>query len=124
MYIEPLIFDEDSIESVVNSLLLHLIIYFTILSIIFIFNISQYIYTRNSIYLFYSIYILVVMFYQIAYTGMGKIYIWSDSLEWNRRSLVVLGTLSFLTLIQFSIRFLSLKSRSYPSPLNRDRDSG
>jgi two-component system, sensor histidine kinase LadS len=52
------------------------------------------------------------MLYQIAYTGMGKIYIWNGELEWNRRSLVVLGSLSFLALIQFSKRFLSMQIRS------------
>lgn len=112
MYIEPLLFDEESMENAAVGLQLHLSVFFTILIIILLFNLSQYFHTRNSTYFYYSLHIIAVMLYQIAYTGMGKIYIWNGELEWNRRSLVVLGSLSFLALIQFSKRFLSLQIRS------------
>jgi len=113
LYIEPILFDEEAIQEAVSGLQLHLIIFFTILGIIFLFNFSQYFYTRNTTYLFYIFHITAVTLYQLAYTGLGRIYFWNQYLEWNRRSLVVLGSLSFIALILFSKRFLSLPTRSF-----------
>ncbi|WP_244245385.1 7TM diverse intracellular signaling domain-containing protein [Leptospira kemamanensis] len=89
----------------------YFLIFFSVLLFVLILNLSVYVNTRNTSFLYYCFYILCSGFYQISYTGYGKIYFWPNDTNWNDRSLVFFGSIALWSVILFSNRFLLLSKR-------------
>lgn len=107
----PKLLTKDGILQSVMETRDHFLVFFSVLLIVFILNLSIYFNTRNTSFLYYCFYILCSGFYQISYTGYGKIYLWSDWIRWNDRSLVFFGSIALWSVILFSNSFLLLSKR-------------
>lgn len=112
IYMEPMIFNGDDMANASTDLQMFHVIFISILGFTFVLSFSQYIKSRNTTFLFYALHIMAVVLYQIAYTGLGKVYLWNEYPDWNRRSLVVFGSVSFFALCLFSIRFFQMSQKS------------
>jgi AraC-like DNA-binding protein len=86
-------------------------IYFAIILFVFLLNVVFYFNTRNSSFLFYCFYVFCAALYQIVHNGFGKVYLWPNSGTWNDRSLVFFGSLALVSVVFFSIRFLSIHKK-------------
>ncbi len=83
--------------------------FFGILVVMSLYNCSLYIFTRDNNYLCYVGYILAVILYELASTGIGGAYLWPDSMWLKQVSYKLFAALSFLTGTIFIRYFLSLK---------------
>lgn len=82
---------------------------FGILVAMMLYNLSLYIFIRDRAYLLYSLYVLSVIFYELALTGFGIRYLWGDC-AWIRANAYSLSAeQSFLTAALFARQFLRLK---------------
>ncbi|TGK50810.1 helix-turn-helix domain-containing protein [Leptospira kanakyensis] len=101
---------EEMIQSVIQTRD-HFIVFFSVLFVVFLLNLSIFLSTRNTSFLYYCFYIFCSGMYQISYTGYGKIYFWPNSIQWNDHSLVFSGSIALFSVILFSNRFLLLPKR-------------
>lgn len=84
-------------------------LFFGILLIMVLYNLALYIFTKDHNYLYYVLYAVAVLFYELAGTGIGGRYLW-DHVPWLRTmGYVVFACLSFLAATIFCRSFLSLK---------------
>jgi diguanylate cyclase (GGDEF)-like protein len=88
---------------ILYGFLLALIVYNAILSASF----------RSSRYLFYSLYLMMFMLMNIAYTGHGFAWAWPESLAWQQWSNPVLIVLYGISGLLFANRFLDVE-RHFP----------
>lgn len=86
-------------------------IYFAIILFVLLLNFLFYFNTRNSSFLFYCFYVFCAALYQIIHNGYGKIFFWPNAGTWNDRSLVFFGSLALVSVVLFSIRFLSIHKK-------------
>lgn len=86
--------------------------YFGIALLMAFLTFAAYVRRRNPVFLLYLTYIVVVSLYQLAYTGLAKVYLWPNQIGWNRVSLVVLGNLAFISILLFSSRFFLIAFRA------------
>jgi diguanylate cyclase len=91
-----------------RSLLLGL--FLGILAVMILYNLSLYIFTKDSNYLVYSAYVLAVVLYEIAATGIGGRYLWDQNLWIRNSAYVTLAAVSFMTATLFIRQFLSLRT--------------
>lgn len=84
-------------------------IYFGILSVMLLYNISIFVFTRDKSYFFYSIYILTITVYTLMNTGIGTLYFWDNSHWLKTHAYGILSSLSFIAGTLFVRHFLSLK---------------
>ncbi len=85
-------------------------LFFGILIIMVLYNLSLYVLTRDTNYLFYSAYVFTVIFYIASAGGLGARYLWESSLWLREHAYVLFASLSFLSATLFLRYFLSLKS--------------
>jgi diguanylate cyclase len=90
---------------------------FGILGVMFCYNLSLYIFTRERSFRTYSLYLLSIIAYELTVTGFGPLFIWQDNAWLNRRGYEFFAASSFLAATIFFRRFLSL-GRAAPH-LNR-----
>ncbi len=86
-------------------------IYFAIILFALLLNVVFYFNTRNTSFLFYCFYVFCAALYQIVHNGYGKIFLWPNAGTWNDRSLVFFGSLALVSVVVFSIRFLSIHKK-------------
>ncbi len=86
-------------------------LYFGVIGLAFLVNLALYVRTANPGFLLYCIYALAAAAYQLAYVGYARVLLWPEAGSWNSRSLVVLGSASFLAVAAFSAHFLALRRR-------------
>lgn len=81
---------------------------FGILLAMMLYNLSLFIFVRDRTYLFYSLYVFSVIFYELALTGYGMRYLWGD-FSWIRANAYSLSAeSSFLMAALFGRKFLRL----------------
>lgn len=80
-----------------------------ILAVMFLYNLSIYIFTRDGNYLAYSAYVMAVILYELAATGIGGRYLWDHAAWLRQNAYLTFASLSFLTGTIFIRKFLSLK---------------
>ena len=73
------------------------------------FNLMIFFSLKNTRYLYYSLYITAFLVMNMAYTGHGFMWLWSDSLCWQAWSNPVLMLLFSLSGLLFATRFLNTK---------------
>jgi len=89
--------------------LLMLALFFGAMTVMLFYNLSLYFSIKDKSYFYYSFYVLSIILYTLAATGLGSQYIWDKS-EWIKpRSLSLFSTLCFLMATLFVRQFLSLK---------------
>ncbi|HET7793413.1 MAG TPA: diguanylate cyclase [Rhizobacter sp.] len=82
---------------------------FGVLGVMFFYNLSLFIFTRERSFLWYSAYLLSIVLYELVITGYGPFYVWGGS-EWLKaRGYELFACFSFLTATLFFRHFLSLK---------------
>ena len=85
---------------------------FGILGVMFFYNLSLYIFTRERSFLSYSAYLVSIILYELVITGYGPFYVWGGS-EWLKaRGYELFACASFLAATLFFRHFLDLKQRS------------
>jgi diguanylate cyclase len=90
--------------------ILSLGIFFGILLIMVLYNLALYAFTKDINYLFYVMYAVAVLMYELAGTGIGGRYLWDNTLWFRQMAYVFFACLSFLAATIFTRVFLSLKS--------------
>ncbi len=89
-----------------HALLLGLL--FGILGVMFFYNLSLYAFTREKSFRIYCLYLAAIIGYELAVTGIGPLYVWTDVAWINRQGYVLFATLSFFSAAVFFRRFLDL----------------
>lgn len=74
------------------------------------YNLMLYIGLRASLYLFYSIYLLLFLALNAAYTGFGYQWLWPESPHWQQWANPVLMMACTVGGFAFSLRFLDIKT--------------
>jgi len=90
---------------------------FGILGVMFCYNLSLYIFTRESSFRTYAGYLLSIIAYELCATGFGPLYVWPGNDWLNQRGYEFFAACSFLAATVFFRRFLRL-GRAAPH-LNR-----
>lgn len=90
---------------------------FGILGVMFCYNLSLYIFTRESSFRTYAGYLLSIIAYELCATGFGPLYVWPGNDWLNQRGYEFFAAASFLAATIFFRRFLRL-GRALPH-LNR-----
>ena len=90
---------------------------FGILGVMFCYNLSLYIFTRESSFRTYAGYLLSIIAYELCATGFGPLYVWPGNDWLNQRGYEFFAANSFLAATVFFRRFLRL-GRAAPH-LNR-----
>ncbi|MET0334488.1 MAG: diguanylate cyclase [Rhizobacter sp.] len=85
---------------------------FGILGVMFFYNLSLYIFTRERSFRTYSGYLLAVIAYQLCVTGFGPLFVWPGNHWLNHRGYEVFAACSFLTASLFFRNFLNLRERA------------
>jgi two-component system NtrC family sensor kinase len=83
--------------------------YFGLLVVIFLYNLFLFISTRDINYLLYILYIISLLFAQLAASGYGYLYIWPSKPEWNIWMVIITSSFSGITAFIFSISFLRIR---------------
>jgi diguanylate cyclase (GGDEF)-like protein len=84
---------------------------FGILGVMFFYNLSLYIFTRERSFRTYSGYLLAIIAYQLCVTGFGPLFIWPGN-EWlNHRGYEFFAANSFLAATLFFRNFLDIGKR-------------
>ncbi len=73
------------------------------------YNAILYLSLRSSRYLYYALYLAMFVAMNVAYTGHGYAWLWSDSLAWQQWSNPVLMFLYGVSGLMFATRFLDLR---------------
>jgi two-component system, sensor histidine kinase LadS len=84
-------------------------LFFGILIVMLLYNLSLFFFTRDRSYLFYSIYVFFIVLYALAETGLGTQYLWGQSLWLKRFAYPLFASASFLSAALFMRQFLALK---------------
>ena len=84
-------------------------VFFGILAVMFLYNLSLYLFVRDSNYLFYSVYVLTIILYELAATGIGGCYIWHASAWLKQTAYLLFASSSFLSATIFLRYFLTVK---------------
>ncbi|MBX3623032.1 MAG: diguanylate cyclase [Rhizobacter sp.] len=90
---------------------------FGILGVMLCYNLSLYAFTGEKSFRSYAAYLLSIIGYELAVTGLGPLYVWGGSDWLNHRAYELFGASSFLAATLFFRRFLAL-GRAAPH-LNR-----
>jgi diguanylate cyclase len=85
---------------------------FGILGVMFFYNLSLFIFTRDRSFVWYSLYLLSIVLYELAVTGYGPLYVWSSSAWLKARGYEVFACCSFLSASIFFRQFLSLHDKA------------
>ncbi|MGY4828689.1 sensor domain-containing diguanylate cyclase [Sphaerotilaceae bacterium SBD11-9] len=90
---------------------------FGVLGVMFFYNLSLFVFTRERSFLSYSVYLLSIVLYELVITGYGPFYVWGGS-EWLKaRGYELFACFSFLAASFFFRHFLGLKQAA--THLNR-----
>ncbi len=73
------------------------------------YNLMLYIGLHNSLYLFYSIYLICFLILNISYTGHGYQWLWPESPKWQQWSNPILILTCSISGIIFALHFLNIK---------------
>jgi diguanylate cyclase (GGDEF)-like protein len=90
-----------------NQLLLGL--FFGLLFIMVLYNMPLFISSRERAYLYYILFVASNIVFQLAFTGVGLVYLWPNSPWWANYSLPLFGSLSVTFAILFTINFLQTR---------------
>lgn len=77
--------------------------------VILLYNSSLFVFTRDVSYLLYVVYLLSALFYVLAITGFGQLFLWPESPPFARRFYGLSAALCFFTPLVFATRFLSVR---------------
>lgn len=77
--------------------------------VILLYNSSLFVFTRDVAYLLYVLYLLSALFYVLAITGFGPLFLWPDMPPVARRFYGLSAALCFFTPLVFASRFLSIR---------------
>jgi two-component system, sensor histidine kinase LadS len=93
---------------------------FGILGVMFFYNLSLYAFTRDPAYRTYTGYLLAIIGYELAVTGMGPLYVWETNAWLNRNGYPFFAASSFFAATLFFRRFLNLaQQRAHLDRLNQ-----
>lgn len=76
--------------------------------VILLYNSSLFVFTRDLSYLLYVLYLLSALFYVVAITGFGQLFLWPET-PIARRFYGLSAALCFFTPLVFATRFLSIR---------------
>jgi two-component system, sensor histidine kinase LadS len=77
--------------------------------VILLYNSSLFVFTRDLSYLLYVLYLLSALFYVLAITGFGQLFLWPETPPIARRFYGLSAALCFFTPLVFAARFLSIR---------------
>lgn len=109
VYAPLFIFSEEKLEYEHFVYFLFLAATFGVLVSMLLYNALLYVFTHDKSYAWYSVYVLSIMSFILASSGIGYHLIWGDSLWWRMNSYGLTVTLSFLGAAMFIRNFLDLK---------------
>jgi len=93
---------------------------FGILGVMFFYNLSLFIFTRERSFLSYSVYLVTIVLYQLMVTGYGPHYLWSDTTWVKERGYEIFACASFLAATVFFRHFLNLgNSQAHLNRMNQ-----
>lgn len=92
-------------------------IYLGFLLVMMVFNLALFAYTKERNHLYYVIYSLCFILYQLSFKGLAFYYLWPDSPGWANTALPFFATLAFLAGTVFSQKYLRIGQ--YLPKLNR-----
>ncbi len=78
--------------------------------VILLYNSSLFVFTRDTTYLLYVLYLLSALFYVLTITGFGQLFLWPDTPVFTRRFYALSAALCFFTPLLFASRFLKVRS--------------
>jgi diguanylate cyclase len=85
-----------------------LMLFFGFMSALLVYSGSQYWRRRDPNHLWYCLYLVSVLGYELSLTGIGQRYLWPEWPAFSMRAYVGFGCLSFLTALVFARRFLNV----------------
>lgn len=77
--------------------------------VILLYNSSLFFFTRDMSYLLYVIYLLSALFYVLALTGFGRLFLWPETPPIAHRFYGLSAALCFFTPLLFAARFLNVR---------------
>ena len=77
--------------------------------VILLYNSSLFVFTRDLSYLLYVLYLLSALFYVLAITGFGQLFLWPETPPIARRFYGLSAALCFFTPLVFAMRFLNIR---------------
>jgi two-component system, sensor histidine kinase LadS len=83
---------------------------FGILAVMLLYNASLFAFTLDRSYFFYSLYLLSIVLYELAVTGVGPLYVWPGNAWMLTHGYEFFASCAFLTATVFFRQFLELKS--------------
>jgi len=86
--------------------------YFGLMTAMFLYNLFLFFTLRDRAYLFYTLYVLSLIFYQFCVDGLAAEYLWPHSVWWHRKSDMVFAPLSICFGALFAREFLGPRIRS------------
>ncbi|MES2583644.1 MAG: diguanylate cyclase [Pseudomonadota bacterium] len=93
---------------------------FGILGVMFVYNLSLYIFTHDRSFWWYSAYLMAIVLYELTVTGYGPLYLWDGSTWLKLNGYAFFAACSFLTASVFFRRFLDLgKAQPHLNRLNQ-----
>jgi diguanylate cyclase len=87
---------------------------FGILSIMLLYNASLFVFTRDGLYAYYSVYLLAGILFEVASTGYGAMLLWGHASWLTGRSFDLFICLTYLTGALFIYKALDLKDVPWP----------
>lgn len=83
-------------------------LFFGILIAMFCYNTSLFLFTKDSSYAYYSVYVFSIILYALSMSGAGTAYLWKNSLWFQANSYGLFSSFSFMMAALFIRRFLEL----------------
>ncbi|WP_419659635.1 putative two component response regulator [Desulfosarcina variabilis str. Montpellier] len=98
-------------------------VFFGVLAVMLLYNLSIYLFVRDSNYLFYSFYVLTIILYELAATGIGGRYIWHASAWLKQTAYFLFASASFLSatisIVAILIKLFWMNSIALTATANR-----
>ncbi|RLU01685.1 MAG: diguanylate cyclase [Ketobacter sp.] len=106
------IWDQEAYEAHLVTVHNWYILGFGALMALLLYNFSLSVFVRDRAYLFYCCYVVSILIYEMAFNGMGNVFVWRDSIWMHKNGLGLGIYLSFLTGTLFFREFLNIGAYS------------
>ena len=109
MALPMMIFDEPAFAAAKVADIALISLFFGGMLVILLYNCSLFVFTRDRAYLFYVAYLLSALFYVLAMTGFGHLFVWPDTPVITRHFYGLSAALTLFTPLLFASRFLGTR---------------
>ena len=88
-------------------------IFYGAMAIMILYNGFIFLAFRSKSYFYYSLSTLFTLLFYIAFNGHGFQYLWGESISWQNHSVIVLTSVSWISVLAFTDRFLEFR-KNFP----------